>query len=346
MYDLNGHSAHHLSHNTQYYYKYPMKWYLAHFPTATSFLAQGGLVTGEASPGYMPYPDVAARTARLMPGTKIVAIGREPIDRAWSSYRYNYVRPASDIMKRGEAHGIKRGQTDEYYAEHHLFTFEEMLRAELEVLKECFAPGGPGQVESEKIYGSKSWAKAEYKRRQENGLPPLIDLDETCYGDRVSETVPRKQWAHLLEANPEKFVELPHFYLTQALLGRSLYVFPLEWWYLTFPKEDIYFICTEEMRDLSGEPINELTQFLGLPSYDFSSVVGEGMYNVGGHKGYDKEVAWDEVEKEEEEESTGDDHSSNGTEIPLSDEFRQELEDFIRPFNERLFELIGRRCNW
>ena len=101
------------------------------------------------------------------------------------------------------------------------------------------------------------------------------------------------------------------------------------------------------MRDLTGEPINELTQFLGLPSYNFSSVVGEGMYNVGGHKGYDKEVTWDEVEKEANE-STSDEtqHSPTSGEIPLSDEFRKELQDFIQPYNERLFELIGRRCDW
>jgi hypothetical protein len=32
--------------------------------------------------------------------------------------------------------------------------------------------------------------------------------------------------------------------------------------------------------------------------------------------------------------------------IPLSDQVRQELEDFVRPYNERLFNLVGRRCNW
>lgn len=302
-------------------------------------------MTGEASPGYLPYPDVAARTARQMPGSKIVAIGREPIDRAWSSYRYNYVRPATDIMKHGEALGIPRGRDDDYYAQHHLFSFEEMLRAELTVLQECFAPDGPGQVQTEERYGKKSWAKQEFKRRKDNGLAPLIDLDETCYGGRVSKDVPRKQWADLLAANPEKFVDLPHLFLSQALLGRSLYVFPLEWWYMTYPKEDIYFICTEEMRDMSGEPINQLSQFLGLPNFNFSTVVGEGMYNVGGHKGYDKEVTWKQAE-EEQSNGDGDNEESSGGEIPLSDDFRKELNDFIQPYNERLFELIGRRCNW
>jgi hypothetical protein len=36
-----------------------LKWYFDHFPTTVSFLSNGALMTGEASPGYLPYPDVA-----------------------------------------------------------------------------------------------------------------------------------------------------------------------------------------------------------------------------------------------------------------------------------------------
>jgi hypothetical protein len=63
-----------------------MKWYLQHFPTTTSFLSSGALMTGEASPGYLPYPDVAKlvheRLARS--GVKIITIGRDPIERELS----------------------------------------------------------------------------------------------------------------------------------------------------------------------------------------------------------------------------------------------------------------------
>jgi hypothetical protein len=72
-------------------------------------------------------------------------------------------------------------------------------------------------------------------------------------------------------------------------------------------------------------------------------VVGEGMYNVGGHKGYNKKVTWEQVEEEAKERFSG---NKMEMDIPLPDEFRQELKDFIRPFNERLFQLVGRRCNW
>jgi hypothetical protein len=149
-------------------------------------------------------------------------------------------------MRRGNVRGVARGKSNDYYQEHYLFSFEEMMQAELVVLKECF--GGPGEVETEKKFGTLPWARDEYdNRRKQQGLFPLIDLVGTCYGGKVSKTIPRKQWAKLLTKFPEKFVNVPNLFLSQSLLGRSLYIFPLEWWYMNFDKRDIYFICTEEM---------------------------------------------------------------------------------------------------
>ena len=41
-----------------YYRSKSLEWYYGHFPAIESFLGRGALMTGEASPGYMPYPDV------------------------------------------------------------------------------------------------------------------------------------------------------------------------------------------------------------------------------------------------------------------------------------------------
>mmetsp|Transcript_26928 Transcript_26928/g.44856 ORF Transcript_26928/g.44856 Transcript_26928/m.44856 type:complete len:123 (-) Transcript_26928:79-447(-) len=121
------------------------------------------------------------------------------------------------------------------------------------------------------------------------------------------------------------------------------------------------------MKDMSGEGIAKVSRFLGLPEYNFSSVVSQGMFNVGGHKGYDKVTSWDTVEEEEEEKQQHEQEETESTArnvtqavaaaattpaeeeeagIPLSDEFKQELLDFFKPHNERLFKLVGRRCNW
>ena len=46
------------------------------------------------------------------------------------------------------------------------------------------------------------------------------------------------------------------------------------------------------------------------------------------------------IRRQEEEEKNAD------SIIPLSEEVRQEYLDFVRPYNERLFTLIGKRCDW
>jgi hypothetical protein len=305
-------------------------------------------MSGEASPGYLPYPDVANMVARRMPGPRIIAAGREPIDRAYSSYRYNYVHPTIDSLRRGKFAGIDGGKSDEEY-EKNLFSFEDMIKAELKVLRECFAPNSTAIQKTRRKWGKEGWAKAEYNRRDRDGSPSLVDLDGFCYGKKVNGTVLRKQWADLAAEYPKKVIEPSNAFLTQSFIGRSLYVFPLEWWYLNFPKEDIYFVCTEELSDQSGEPMNNLGQFLGLPSYNFSEIVHEGAYNVGGHKGYDKKTSWTVIESEVEAESemeTETNVTEVQREIPLSKELLLELSDFIRPYNERLFKLTGRRCDW
>lgn len=61
-----------------------LAWYRAHFPVRWSL---GTRLTGEASPSYMFAPGVAARSARSVPGVRLVALLRDPVDRAWSHYR-------------------------------------------------------------------------------------------------------------------------------------------------------------------------------------------------------------------------------------------------------------------
>lgn len=292
-------------------------------------------MSGEASPGYLPYPDVVIDMRRSMPRPRLLAIGRNPIERSYSSYKYNYVVPTMKYMHKGLADGIPKNKPDAFY-EQYLYSFEDMMKAELEVLRECFEPGSQAEKDTSRKWSGVSWIGTEYKRRKNEGIPPLLDLDGFCYGGSVNKTVLRKQWTHLVAEQPEKVMLNRNTHLTQSLIGRSLYLFPLEWWYTAFPAEHIYFVCTEELQDFTGESMNSVGEFLGLPRYEnFSTVVQGGAYNVGGHRGYDYEVSWKDVKDEHRQDD-----------IPLSKEFRGELEEFIRPYNERLFSLTGRRCDW
>lgn len=294
-------------------------------------------MTGEASPGYLPYPEVVQRISRTMPGPKIICTGRNPLERSYSSYRYNYVQPTLEKFRKGRVQGIEKRQDDDFYQKY-LFSFEDFIKSELKQLKACFNGFGI-KATRDRWYSSNKWTQSEFDKRDDpqQELDPLIDLDNVCYGKRVNNKVLRPQWAEIQKANPEKVILSTNAFLVQSLIGRSLYVFPLEWWYILFQSSDITFMCTEELSD--PDKLNHLAMQLGLPPHNFTDIVGKGAYNVGGHRGYDTVTPWKELEQEEEEKNVD-------SIIPLSEEVRQEYLDFVRPYNERLFTLIGKRCDW
>ena len=402
-----------------HYFKYhdnrePLEWYYGYFPTPYSFLSHGGLVTGEASPGYLPYPAVARNAYKAWKGTyqkdgagvasqnkplanflihpdhqswipthppKIVVVGRNPMDRIYSSYKYNYVVPTLQLLRKyghpNPKYTIEKNHKDDAYYEPYLFTLEEFIRAELKQLRGCLYDWGPQKTYQQwsrdgtykeaiqlrngpyKI-GNVNTANATANSSKTNVPPPLIDLDGICYGGKVSKTVHREQWKEMIPNNPQKYVMNRNLHLTQAFIGRSLYVYPLEWWYLNFVENNkdsddtaITFVCTEDLA--KAETLIDLTARLGLPEFDgFDEIVAKGAYNVGGHRGYDEATSWEELEKENNTISTTKIKKNNNDQtdptmtngIPLSKELYQELKEFIKPHNERLFALTGKRCDW
>lgn len=322
-------------HYFKYYAQSPLAWYYSHFPTTRSFLASGALMTGEAAPGYLPYPDVALLVRDRMPGPRMITIAREPIDRAWSSYNYNYVREAIKRAKR--TRGVVKGESNAYYQERYVFPFEDFVRTELTLLKQCLATGGAAETRAKERFGA-SYADA-FAARAAAGAPPLVDVIEDCYPKPKRRSEPRPQWRDMVESHPEKLlVTVPNLHLVEAFLGRGLYAVQAEWWYAAHPEGDNALVCSEDMRQRPAETMNELTDFLGLPPFDYADVVAKGMYNVAGHKGYDKATSWEKANEEREEREK--------EVIPLSEGLRKELEDFLQAHNERLFTLAGKRCPW
>ncbi len=261
-----------------------LKWYYSNFPTIESFLGTGTLMTGEASPGYMPYPSVIELLVKRLSPTqpkkastagleaykdsiqslpKIITVVRDPIERAVSSYKYNYIVPALTRLKRGQgvtASGepIPGGMSEQFYRDNHLYTFEELVSAELVTLKECLQPGGKGETYSYNRYGKSKYMFffSLFQARANRSQTPLIHMDGACYEATKSKSVPRVQWTELARRNPDKILDLPNLQLTQSIVGRSIYVLPLEWWYEVFAsasgtKEEVWIhaVCTEEMGD-------------------------------------------------------------------------------------------------
>lgn len=75
----------------------PLDWYRAHFPMrgAVESLQRSGdgrVVVGESSPYYLWHPLTAGRIARTLPGIRVVALLRDPVERAYSAHAHERAR--------------------------------------------------------------------------------------------------------------------------------------------------------------------------------------------------------------------------------------------------------------
>jgi hypothetical protein len=82
-------------------------WYRAHFPSLVyeylfERLRQQALVTGEASPYYIFHPHAARRVSQVLPQAKLIALLRNPVDRAYSHYHHE-VRLGTESLPFEEA---------------------------------------------------------------------------------------------------------------------------------------------------------------------------------------------------------------------------------------------------
>jgi hypothetical protein len=73
-----------------------MRWYRGHFPVATiarrTAARHGEPIAFEASGYYMYHPFALERMARDLPHVRLVAMLRDPVERAYSAYKHEYAR--------------------------------------------------------------------------------------------------------------------------------------------------------------------------------------------------------------------------------------------------------------
>lgn len=75
--------------------------YRKHFPQGKD-LPNGALV-GEKSPGYLARPEAAERASQVVPGAKIIAVLRDPVDRTFSNYQHVAMKLGADSLSFEEA---------------------------------------------------------------------------------------------------------------------------------------------------------------------------------------------------------------------------------------------------
>ena len=83
------------------------RWYRSHFPTRASHrraeaAAGHRLLIGDATPYYLHHPHAAIRARRIVPGARVIALLRNPIDRAHSHWQER-VRAGVERLDFGDA---------------------------------------------------------------------------------------------------------------------------------------------------------------------------------------------------------------------------------------------------
>jgi hypothetical protein len=109
-------------------YRNGMLWYRSNFPTrlyqnCLRARGGGGCISGEASPYYISHPHAPKRMAAMLPRIKLIALLRNPVDRAYSHYNYEVrlgLEPLSflDAVEREEERlrgEVERMLGNEYY---------------------------------------------------------------------------------------------------------------------------------------------------------------------------------------------------------------------------------------
>lgn len=85
------------SHYFDVCYSRGWNWYRSNFPLALPVGGGRRVITGEASPYYMFHPLAPARIAAALPQVKLIAVLRDPVDRAYSHYQYEVRRGFEDL---------------------------------------------------------------------------------------------------------------------------------------------------------------------------------------------------------------------------------------------------------
>jgi hypothetical protein len=170
-------------------------WYRAHFPSRLYKRCVEGarrrpLLAGEASPYYLFHPQVPRRVFETLPGVKLIALLRDPAERAYSHYHHE-VRAGRESLSFEEALAAEperlRGECERLLADegyrsynHQCFSYlarglyadqlarwlELFPRRQLLVIKSEEFRAEPGRVlrQVEEFLGLSAWEPREYRK--------------------------------------------------------------------------------------------------------------------------------------------------------------------------------------
>lgn len=208
-----------------------LAWYRAHFPTRLEALwvrlRRGHpLLTGEASPYYLYHPHVPARLARALPDARLIALVRNPVERAYSHHQMNVRQGKEDLgfaeatlreeeRLRGEWERLVADES--YFSERH-YRYGYLARGRyaerLEEWSKVFPRERLRVVASEDLYADPAGTLADVSAYL--GLPPWTPAGFKAYNQKPYpglDPTTRRRLAEHFE---------PHNQRLYAWLGRDL----------------------------------------------------------------------------------------------------------------------------
>lgn len=145
------------------------RWYRGQFPLAGPARrrtgALGAPLTLEASPYYVFHPMGAERIAATLPGTRVVVLLRDPVERAWSAWKQETGRGfetepferALDLEPERLAGEVERMRADPAYAsfphQHHAYTERGHYADQLVALRSALGPEKVLALHTDQLFG-------------------------------------------------------------------------------------------------------------------------------------------------------------------------------------------------
>ena len=179
-----------LSKGTGYFddeYRRGRTWYRAHFPLRPPRRGGTPAVTFECSGYYMFHPHAPCRMARDLPDVRVVAVVRDPVERAYSAHQHELAR-GFESLPFGEAVALESARTtteerhleeDESYVSfahrHHSYVARGEYDVQVARLHAAFGPDRVLVVDADAFFAD---PVAEFSRLQEwLGLPVWVPAE-------------------------------------------------------------------------------------------------------------------------------------------------------------------------
>jgi len=138
------------------------------------------------------------------------------------------------------------------------------------------------------------------------------------HGRRVGARRAQRPFAEIIDEqvdhyNPADFDTSGSSHVHFGYVHPGCYMTHLKHWLKYFPREQIKIIISDDMfRDTQGA-LNEMFEFVGVPPHPIEDLVA---------------------------------YNTNTYEEPMPPETRAKLREFFRPYNEELFQFLGKRYDW